>query len=143
MYTNDPVEIPMEFEYKFDRTGRKYIVAKRKPMIMQTHIPHNTTSSHKTYTLTRANGPSYGFESTLIFTIFHDGNGKPINGKVAQMVKFPDRDAYIHDFNWIIDAQDINFVHDALHSIDTLKKLWIDATTGNHGKNIPYTEVKP
>ena len=132
----------MEFEYKYDRTGRKYIVAKRKPMTtIQTYIPHSTTGSHKNYVVTRKNTDA--FESTLIFTILHDDNGKAINGKVVQWMKFPDRAAYIQNFHWIIDGVDVHFEYENLHSIDTLKKLWISATTGNDGKNIPYAEVKP
>lgn len=133
MSTNAPVDIePLEFEYKYDRTGRKYIVAKRKPMAY-------TAANPKTYTLFRKNT---GFDSTLIFTIFHDDNGKAINGNVAQWVKFPDREAYINDFHWTIDGVNVHFVYDAFHSIDTLKKLWIGATTGDDSKTFPYTEVK-
>ena len=134
VFTNAPADIePLEFEYKYDRTGRKYIVAKRKPMTYQ------QTRASKTYTLLRKNS---GFDSTLIFTIYHDDNGKATNGTVCQMVKFGDRDPYSTQFQWIIDGVEVRFEPETLHSIDTLKKLWIDASTGNHGKNIPYTEVK-
>jgi len=134
VFTNAPADIePLEFEYKYDRTGRKYIVAKRKPMTYQ------QTRASKTYTLLRKNS---GFDSTLIFTIFHDDNGKTTNGTVCQMVKFGDRDPYSTQFQWIIDGVDVRFEPETLYSIDTLKKLWIEASTGNHGKNIPYAEVK-
>lgn len=132
MFTNAPVDIePLEFEYKYDRTGRKYIVAKRKPMTVQTYIPHNQSTM-------KMNGNGERTRkfvlkhpaSTMIFTIFHTPSGQPEEGKVEQFVRdqshLPPVDMRLTPkFEWTIDGKDHEFYSYQRYAIPLLKSLWI------------------
>lgn len=118
MFTTDPVDIePLEFEYKYDRTGRKYIVAKKKnPMNLM---------KKKTYILSRTEPHSP--ISRMVFTISYNDRDEPQCGSVMQQCDHGSKGGIVvTDFVWVIDGVEYEFAANGIYSTPLLRRLWID-----------------